>query len=409
MIYRSRVLATMAGGKPIDDGAVRIRGSEIVEVGRYRDIRAVNAGEEIADLGEQVLLPGLINAHCHLDYTLFRGVIAPQRTFTRWIQQINLLKRSFDNEAILKSIAEGFVELRNSGVTTVLNVEAFPEMMWRIPTPSIRTWWFYEMIDIRHREATEDVVAGALLFLENELRGIGGYGLSPHAPYTASEELYRLANACAEKFGLPVTTHVAESLEEDAMFRSGDGPMAEFLRSLGRPMHDCNGHSSFGNMARRGLIGQNWILVHLNELDVDDFALIAHDERLRNLNVVHCPQSHRFFSHRPFQSERLRSLGVNISLGTDSLASGAILSMFGEMRSFHREEPTLSPEQVLEMATVNPARAIGMAGRLGEIRPGALADLIALPFSGSMKSVYETILDYRNPVRWMMVNGSIVD
>jgi aminodeoxyfutalosine deaminase len=409
MILRSRLLVTMDGGEPIEDGAVLVRGSEIVDVGSFRTLRAKYFSEGIVDLGEHVLLPGLINAHCHLDYTHLRGTIAPQKSFSRWIQQINSMKRSFGDEDVLRSISAGFSELLRGGVTTVLNVEAFPELMWRVPPPPIRTWWFYEMIDIRHREATKEVVAGALLFLEKELQEAGGYGLSPHAPYTASEELYRLANACAEKLGIPVTTHVAESAEEDAMFRLAEGPMADFFRGLGRPMADCNGHSSFGNIARRGLIQPYWILVHLNELNADDFALIEQDESLRNLNIVHCPQSHRFFSHRPFQSERLRQLGANISLGTDSLASGTSLSMFREMRSFHHTDPSLRPEEVLAMATRNPARALRMAGRLGEVRAGAFADLIALPFNGSVGNVYEAILDHRNSVSWMMINGRIVD
>ena len=116
------------------------------------------------DLGEQVLLPGLINAHCHLDYTMMRGAIARPKRFAAWVQRINALKRSLDNEDYLEGIHHGFAELKKWGTTAVCNIEAFPELMSHLDPSPIRTWWFYEMIDIRHRLTTDDVVAGALRF-----------------------------------------------------------------------------------------------------------------------------------------------------------------------------------------------------------------------------------------------------
>ncbi|HWB58300.1 MAG TPA: amidohydrolase family protein, partial [Chthoniobacteraceae bacterium] len=121
--------------------------------------------------------------------------------------------------------------------------------------------------------------------------------------------------------------------------------------------------------------------------------------------VVHCPLSHRYFGHRKFQCQRLRELGVNVSLGTDSLASNESLNMFAEMREFRRIEPGLRAEELLATVTVNPARALKKESVLGKIAPGAHADLIALPFAGALDSVYEEIVDYRKPIDWMMVDG----
>jgi cytosine/adenosine deaminase-related metal-dependent hydrolase len=123
--------------------------------------------------------------------------------------------------------------------------------------------------------------------------------------------------------------------------------------------------------------------------------------------VVHCPGSHRYFSHPPFPARRLHELGVNLCLGTDSLASTHSLSLFEEMRLMRATQSWLRPEQVLRMVTVNPARALRRKGQLGQIAPGALADLIALPASGSVGAVHEEIVEHSEPITWTMIDGQI--
>src|SRR5712691_7152157 len=120
-IYRAKTVITMDGA-PIHDGAVAVEGDRIVDVGSYDELRARQTGA-ITDLGEVVLLPGLINAHCHLDFTALRGAIAPQRSFADWIVQINTLRRDLSEENFLESIALGFAEARRWGTTTIANVE----------------------------------------------------------------------------------------------------------------------------------------------------------------------------------------------------------------------------------------------------------------------------------------------
>src|SRR5205823_564138 len=150
-------------------------------------------------------------------YTMLRRAIHPPKSFTQWVQRINALKRSFHDDDFLAAIARGFTELKTWGATTVLNVESLPELMHKLPPPPIRTWWFYEMIDVRHRITTDDVMAGADVFFRRHADWLGGFGLSPHSPYTASAALYRLANECAHKMGMLMTTHIAESAEEEEM------------------------------------------------------------------------------------------------------------------------------------------------------------------------------------------------
>jgi aminodeoxyfutalosine deaminase len=147
--------------------------------------------------------------------------------------------------------------------------------------------------------------------------------------------------------------------------------------------------------------------VHMNTLLEEDFQLLAGLPRGAGPHIVHCPGSHRYFSHPPFPARRLQELGVNVCLGTDSLASTDSLSLFEEMRAFHAAERWLRPEELLRMVTVNPARALRRRGQLGKIVPGALADLIALPAFGTLGGIDEDIVNHDKPVTWTMIDGQI--
>ena len=406
MILRARAVVTM-DGPPLENGAVAIAGNRITAVGPLAEVAAA-AGGPVLDLGEVALLPGLINAHCHLDYTMMRGAISPPKSFTAWVRRINALKRSLDSADYLAAIRRGFAELRKWGTTSVCNIEAFPELMPHLGPSPLRTWWFYEMIDIRHRITSDEVVAGALAFFHQRDDSLDSFGLSPHAPYTASIGLYQLANSCAEAFLMPLTTHVAESREESAMFREGGGPLHDFMTALQRPMGDCGHTTPFAHLWQSGAIDGLWLLVHMNELTDGDFALLAAAPPGGLPGIVHCPGSHRYFAHTPFPYRRLHDLGANLCTGTDSLASTDSLSLFDELRALAKTDPWLTPEQLLRTVTVHPARALRRRGQLGQITPGALADLIAVPVSGSLASLHEEIVHHDRPIAWTMIDGQIL-
>ena len=412
MIYRARTLLTM-DGPPVLNGAVVVQEERIAAVGAWPDIRQRFTSEHVADLGERTLLPGFINAHCHLDYSALRHAISPPKNFAEWIGRINALKRSMHEADYLSAIARGFAEFRRWGATSLCNVESFPELMWKMPPPLLRTWWFLEMIDVRQPIATEELVAGALLFFQEKRIGwLGGMGLSPHAPYTASPELYRLARDCALRTGMPWTTHLGESYDERAMFVEGRGPLHDFLVGLGRPMGDCGaGRSALAQLTAAGAMGPECIAVHLNNLEEADFALLAPGGPLAGLNVVHCPLSHRYFKHERFPVERLRALGANLCVGTDSPASDGSFSLLSELRALAAAAPSVPPWELLATITANPARALRLEGRLGVLRPGAWADLIALPtdngrYSGN--NIHAEVLACAAPADWMLVHGRSV-
>jgi cytosine/adenosine deaminase-related metal-dependent hydrolase len=230
--------------------------------------------------------------------------------------------------------------------------------------------------------------------------------------FTASKDLFRRCEEIAQKNDIPLTTHLAESREEMEMFRDASGPLYEFIKSIGRPMNDCGNEtplelflsapSSTSLRTSSGRPLPQWIVAHLNELIERDFDLLERSNP--KFQIVHCPRSHNYFNHGPFAFERLRSLGFNVCLGTDSLASNQTLSLFDEMRAFQKNFPNISPNEILRLATVNPARALRYENALGQIRPGFRADLIALPSSGST-DVFEQIIACDAPVSWSMVNG----
>ncbi len=397
MLIRASQILSMTGPALSGPAALRVEGERIREVGLYLQPLP---GEEVIDLDDQVLLPGLINAHCHLDYTGFRGAIFSGKGFTEWIKKINSLKLSYTPENFLASIQDGFQQLMDSGCTTVLNIEAFPELLLEMGPPPIRTWWFLELIDLRARMEKDEALMGALTFFQGQDGWLGGFGLSPHAPYTSSVELYRLAKHCSEELGLPITTHIAESVEEQEMFLYGEGPMYEFLKSIGRDMQDCGQGSALSHLLEFGLLNGKCLAVHMNYLQNYDFQALQENP----LNVVHCPGCHDYFGHARFPLEKLQSIGCNISIGTDSLASNDTLDLRKELRRARLNYPGLSARSWLQMVTTAPAKALGLEEELGVIKPGALADLVAFPLPPDTEP-HEAVLQSRDKPTFFMVNG----
>jgi cytosine/adenosine deaminase-related metal-dependent hydrolase len=405
LIVRARAVATM-DGPPVENGAVAISGDRIVDVGKFDQIKTRNSGT-VVDLGERALLPGLINAHCHLDYTCLRGKIPRQKSFTDWIRNINAEKSKLAPEDYVASINEGFAEAKRFGTTSIANLTAFPELIRRLSDTPIRTWWFAELIDVRSPNRTNELVDSAI----ESLKSAQNYGLAPHALFTASKNLYQRCEEAGPNILL--TTHLAESREEMEMFRDGSGPLYEFMKSIGRPMNDCGEETPlerfvgalYASPARTGRALPQWIVAHLNELTESDFELL---ERMKTkFHVVHSPRSHQYFGHSRFAFKRLNSLGFNVCLGTDSLASNESLSLLAEMRAFRDSEPESSPEKIFEMVTVNPALALCQQNTLGRIRPGFRADLIAIPCSED-RDLFGEIMAFDGEINWIMLDGKTV-
>lgn len=387
------------------DAGVVIQGGLISASGRWDDdcVPALPPDTPILDMGSTTLLPGLINAHSHLDYSSMRFAICRPKSFTNWVQKLNSIKRQLDPAMCLDAIRRGFEEALAFGTTAICTMEAFPELMPHVPPPPIRTWWCYEMIDVRHRNTPEEVVEGALRFFSDWRDPLSQSGLNPHAPYTASAPLFQLAAECGNKLNLLLTTHVAESSEEWDMFNQASGPLHEFLSSIGRPMDDCGNRTPFQKwFENHG--NQRWLLAHMNQLSDRDLEHLALFPANTRPTVVHCPGSHRYFDHPRFPYNELRARGIPVCLGTDSLASTDSLSLFSEMRSASRTL-TQDPNELLRMVTRIPGDILAPNTSLGTVRPNAPADLIALPLSADSA---RAIVDYEQRVPWVMISSNIV-
>ena len=364
---------------------------------------------QTVDLGEAVLMPGLVNAHCHLDYTDMAGQFPPPKVFSDWLKLITETKAGWSYSDYAQSWLNGARMLLRTGTTSVADIEAVPELLpevWQ-GTP-LRVFSFLEMIGIKGHRQPQAVLQEAVGRI-NALKGFRGRpGLSPHAPYSTVPELLRLSAEIARRRQWRLTTHVAESAMEFEMFARGRGEMFDWLRRSGREMSDCGRGSPVQHLERCGVLSESLLAAHANYLAKQDAALLVK----RKVHVVHCPRCHSYFHHEPFPLRRLARAGVNVCLGTDSLASvykprrqSVELSLFEEMRALSRNERSLSARKIVRMATLNGARALGMGGQVGELTEASLADLVALPFTGRMAHIYDAVLHHQGDVAASMIDG----
>lgn len=408
MILRSRIVLPVSQ-PPIEDGAVLIKGNRIASIGFWKHLPASKQGEAI-DLGNSILLPGLVNAHCHLDYTDMAGRVPPQKSFTDWIKLITSAKSEWNYSEFAESWLRGARMLVRTGTTTVADFEAVPELLPEVWTATpLRVISFLELTGVRSRRKPRSILQEALQRIESLSRGRCRAAVAPHAPYSTVPELLRRTAAAARRRRWPLSIHVAESTQEFEMFMNGSGEMFEWLRRNERDMADCGAGSPVQHLERCRALSKNLLAVHVNFLAARDASLLAR----RKASVVHCPRSHFYFRHHKFPLRELTRARVNVCLGTDSLATvykkpkePVELNMFDEMRSFARAHSRLPPEKILRLATLNGALALGLDRKIGRLSKGAFADLITIPFAGKAADAYEAVLDHRRDVSASMIDGN---
>jgi cytosine/adenosine deaminase-related metal-dependent hydrolase len=352
----------------------------------------------------------LINSHCHLDYTDMTG-LPPQKQFPDWIKGLLALKAAASYTDYAEAWLRGAGMLSRTGVTTVADVEAVPELLPEVwsSTP-LRVFSFLELTGVKSHRQPAEILHEAAAKLKSLASARGSAGLSPHALYSTPPDLLRQTAALARRRKWRVTMHVAESLAESEMYTGRRGPMFDWLKRQ-RDMSDCQHRTPLQQARRYGLLGENFLAVHANYLDDADIAALAES----GSSVVHCPQSHAYFGHAPFPFQKLHDAGVNVCLGTDSLASVLMtrrakpeLNMFTEMRTFAAAHPDVSPETIVRMATQHGARALGWEKQVGGIFEHALADLITIPFHGKTEESWSAAVHHTGPITASMIDGKWV-
>jgi aminodeoxyfutalosine deaminase len=407
LLLRARLILPISR-PPIPNGAVVLHAQKIVAVGTWKDVSRL-PHRKVIDFGETILMPGLVNAHCHLDYTNMSGLLLPPKRFTDWLQAIVSVKAHWTPADYRDSWREGAAMLLRNGATTIADIEAVPDLlpdMWR-DTP-LRVISFLEMIGLSGRRPPEQIVDEAVERIARLTHKTCRAGLSPHAPYSTTPGLLRLSARAARRHRWLLCMHVAESAQEFEMFARGGGAMLEWLKRSGRDVSDCGSVSPVQHLARCGALGKNLLAIHANYLRRGDARLLA----ANRVSVVHCPRSHHYFGHGPFPLNKLLRAGVNICLGTDSLATvfkrrreKIELSMFDEMRQFAANPRAPAARKIVEMSTRNGALALGMKGQIGELKESAFADLIAVPFKGKVSQAHEAIIQHAGPVSASMIGA----
>ncbi|MCC6235606.1 MAG: amidohydrolase family protein [Verrucomicrobiales bacterium] len=410
-LVRARLVLPITA-PPLEDGAVLVSGGQLAAIGPWSELSAEASDARQIDLGEVVLLPGFLNAHCHLDYTGFAGMIPPPRSFTEWIQGVLALKAQWSFTDYAASWVAGARQLVESGCTSVLDCESVPELLPDVWTGTpLRVISALEMTGVRSERSSAAILGEAMARLDHLTPPPRSMlALAPHAPYSTKPDLLAACAAVMRERGTLATLHLAESIEEYEMFRHASGPMHAWLRAQ-RDMSDCGVRTPVAAVAQTGILSSRMILAHVNHVEDEDLELLARS----GASVAHCPRSHAYFGHAPFPLTRLLQAGVRVVLGTDSLLSvrktGRTmprLDLFAELRAAAEAFPGLGADRLLRMVTCESAQALGFAGRAGCLEPGVWADLIGVPYTGGVAEAADFVVRRSGPVTMAMIGGTWV-
>lgn len=380
-LYTARWVLPIASA-PIDHGAVLVEGERIAWVGRAESFAPSEAIPVIA-LGDAVLMPGLVNAHAHLELTGLRGFLEGL-DFREWLRTLTIVRRDLLSETdLLDASRLGIVEALRHGITTLADCtdSALPILAMR--ELGVRGIGYVEVFGPDPAQCTESITrlrerVDALRVHDTALVRTG---VSPHAPYTVSAPLFRETADFARSESLPMAVHVAESAAETAFVCDGDGPFAERLRARGIAVAP-QARSPIALLEATGVLAAQPLLIHSIRADDDDLARVAH----HGATIVHCPISNAKLGHGIAPLDRMLALGVATGLGTDSVASNDAMHLLDEARQavlYHAIRSgvpdSLSAHDALALATIGGARAVGLSAEVGTLEAGKSADLAAFP------------------------------
>jgi cytosine/adenosine deaminase-related metal-dependent hydrolase len=343
------------------------------------------------DLGNVAILPGLVNAHTHLDLSGLRGQAQPSQDFLQWLRAVIHHRRSLSPEQASKDIQAGIAECVQHGTTLIGDISS-QGFSWSLLTESpVRAVVFYEMLGLpRERATTAEKEAQAWLESHSATSACRP-GLSPHAPYSVRASLFQAAFEMARNYRLPLATHLAETREELELLEHHRGPFVDFLSELGvwDPEGLVRNHEDIIHQSSQV---PNFLIIHGNYLSAMSdgvmgrkadglqsvgLALTTHDSP----TMVYCPRTHAAFGHDSHPFQDILASGGRVALGTDSLASNPDLDVLAEARFLHGRYPNVPAKTVLRMITLSGAEALGWDEETGSLAPGKSADLVVLPLA----------------------------
>ncbi|PLX73468.1 MAG: metal-dependent hydrolase [Desulfuromonas sp.] len=366
-LYKARYVLPITAA-PIEDGAILIQNDRITAVGEVSQLPVPTDAETI-DFGEAILMPPLVNAHTHLELTDF-SKWAKQKdqepgSFVDWILELIKTKHELEPEQLQRSVQHGLQQLLQSGTGAVCDILSVPALYnCYIETP-LYGWLCYELIGL------DDGMGAILSMMANDwlqYRSAGKLkcGLSPHAPYTVGPESLQKIVELAQDKQVMTSMHLGESPDETAFLAASQGEIANKLYpTVGwqtpTPPLATN---PVDYVAKAGGLNRHNLLVHGVQLDADAIGRLAR----AGANLVLCPRSNERLEVGRAPIESYFCQGINLALGTDSLASNDSLSLWDEMAAARRiYGEILSPVQILAMATINGARALNISADFGSL------------------------------------------
>ncbi len=396
---RFRALLTMTNLEPVENGQL------VVENGIIRDIfydTSKPIEGELIDLSDCLVLPGFVNAHCHLSLSILKQRITRHNSFTDWVKSMTEENKvvSFKNR-VLAMHAQAKVMAR-SGVTALVDFLPQGDFIAEYASLPFRQTLLLEVLGF-----LPSSVDPIMKYLESTLNyelndnGLISYGLAPHAPYSVSPKLFEGVKRLSEKYDCPISCHVAEFPEELQFLQDGSGDMKDFLIELG-VYDDCwvpPAKSPAQYLDSLGVL-DSLVAVHLN-LVGNDLDLL----KSKKVKSVFCPQSTRWFGREKYMPVRdLLDLGMVVGLGTDSLASNESLNFLDEIRAAEAMLADVSQEEILFMATRGGAETVGMD--CGLIEVGRPADLVGFRVQGGFINWHSIPFEpERSEVDFVMMNG----
>jgi len=387
---------------PIRGGYVDVSGERIAAVGSQPHTA------DVVDLGSAAILPGLVNAHVHLEFSdLSTPLGEPGMPLTQWIPLVLKYRRRPESPPWPERLAEGVRQSLAAGVTTLGEIATTAWPPAQLPSTDVDLVSFIELIG-RGRDREEAALEVAKKHIAPaKAPGRWRAGLSPHAPYTISRRLLESAAHLANEHDLPLMIHLAESPEEIEWLANGTGPLAALLAAQVGPEAAASEFSSLDDLLHSLPSGRRSVLAHCNYLDEQATETIAASDG--RMSIVYCPRTHAFFRHAAYPLAKLLQRGINVALGTDGRGSNPDLSLLNELRYVARRYPQIGGDRIVRMGTLAGAEALGREALVGSLTPGKWANL-AVVHLGEEKTdkPYAALLDSDQPVVATLFRGRVV-
>ncbi len=327
--------------------------------------------EEFAD---GILLPGLVNAHTHLELTGLDGY-PPDPDFAAWIRRVRAVKAERSPAEFLEAARAGLGACFALGVTTVADTGDSGAVIQALAERGGSGIAYHEVFGPDPAQCAESLaglrtrVAGLARFARGRVR----IGVSPHAPYTVSGPLFRAVARWAARERLPLAVHVAESAAEHELLARGAGAFADAWRARRIPLPEPLGRTPVAWLDEHGVLGAETLCIHAVRTSEDDRALLARE----GAAVAHCPLSNAAHGHGAAKLAALLEAGLRVGVGTDSVMSVGRLDLLAECRAA-RELAGLAAAETLRLCTIEAARALGLADEIGSLEAGKWGDCVVI-------------------------------